>query len=90
MRARRLLPVEDNPAGLELTKRAPEVLRRVCARRIPVVILTSSLEEQDVSTSFDLGVNSYIRSPVDFNQCADGVSNLGFHWLVINEPPPLL
>ena len=70
-----------------------EVLRRIRAdsrtRRIPVVILTSSTEEQDIAAGYDLGTNSYIRKPVDFYQFAEVVKQLGLYWLVINEPPPL-
>jgi two-component system response regulator len=69
-----------------------EVLRRIRAaprtRRIPVVILTSSLEEHDIAAGYDLGVNSYIRKPVDFKQFADVIEQLGRYWLVINQPPP--
>jgi CheY-like chemotaxis protein len=57
-------------------------------RRLPVVILTSSNEEQDVAAGYDLGVNSYIRKPVDFLQFAEAIRTLGLYWLVINEPPP--
>ena len=61
----------------------------VClTRRVPVVILTSSREEEDLARSYDLGVNSYICKPVDFNQFAEAVKNLGLYWLVLNEPPP--
>jgi two-component system response regulator len=69
-----------------------ELLRRIRAdprlRRIPVVILTSSSEEQDIITSYELGVNSYIRKPVDFKQFAYTVEQLGLYWLVLNEAPP--
>lgn len=71
-----------------------EVLKKIRAtekiKRLPVVILTSSKEEQDVAASYDLGVNSYIRKPIDFNQFAEAIKYLGLYWLVINEPPPLL
>ena len=71
-----------------------EVLRRIRAhertRRLLVVILTSSKEDQDVAAGYDLGVNSYIRKPVDFHQFAEAIKLLGLYWLVINEPPPLL
>ena len=69
-----------------------EVLRRIRAetltRRMPVVILTSSKEEQDLAASYDLGVNSYIRKPVDFEQFAQAIQTLGLYWLVLNEEPP--
>jgi two-component system response regulator len=71
-----------------------EVLRRVrgheLAKRLPVVILTSSREEHDVAVSYDLGANSYIRKTVDFQQFAEAVRALDLYWLVLNEPPPLL
>jgi two-component system, response regulator len=69
-----------------------EVLRRIRTdprtHRQLVVILTSSKEEQDILKSYDLGVNSYIRKPVDFNQFSEAIRYLGMYWLVINEPPP--
>jgi two-component system response regulator len=69
-----------------------EVVRRIRAteatRRLPVVVLTSSTEEQDLARSYDLGVNSYIRKPVDFDRFADAVRQVGLYWLVVNEPPP--
>ena len=68
-----------------------EVLRRLRAesytRLIPVVILTSSVEEQDVISGYDLGCNSYIRKPVDFTQFAEAIRTLGLYWMVLNEPP---
>jgi two-component system response regulator len=68
-----------------------EVLRRIRAdqrtRRMPVTVLTSSKEEQDLIKSYDLGVNSYIRKPVDFNQFTEAVRQLGMYWLMLNESP---
>jgi two-component system, response regulator len=69
-----------------------EVLRRLRAdarsRRVPVVILTTSKEQQDLTTGYDLGANSFVRKPVDFNQFAAAISHLGLYWLVLNEAPP--
>ncbi|MBV9504846.1 MAG: response regulator [Acidobacteriia bacterium] len=69
-----------------------DVLRQIRAnpltRRLRVVILTSSGEEQDVGAGYDHGVNSYIRKPVDFKQFQMCVEQLGLYWLVLNEPPP--
>ena len=69
-----------------------EVLRRLRAeertRTLPVVVLTSSREEQDLVESYRLGANSYVRKPVDFMQFADATQTLGLYWLVVNEPPP--
>ncbi len=74
--------------------RGLEVLRRIRAdartRRLPVVILTSSREEHDLAEGYDLGVNSYIRKPVDFVQFAQAIEHLGLYWLVLNELPPEL
>jgi two-component system response regulator len=70
-----------------------EVLQAIRAdprtRRLPVVILTSSREDEDLIRSYDLGVNSYVRKPVDFNQFVEAVRLLQLYWLVLNEPPPL-
>jgi CheY-like chemotaxis protein len=70
-----------------------EVLRRLRnderTRFIPVVVLTSSKEEQDLINSYSFGCNSYIRKPVDFVQFVEAVRQLGLYWLVLNEVPPL-
>ena len=69
-----------------------EVLRRLRAdehtRLLPVVILTSSKEEQDLIQGYSLGANSYVRKPVDFTQFAEAVRQMGLYWLILNEPPP--
>jgi CheY-like chemotaxis protein len=69
-----------------------EVLRRLRAdartQFIPVVVLTSSREEQDLIHSYSFGCNSYIRKPVDFVQFVEAVRQLGLYWLVLNEAPP--
>jgi two-component system response regulator len=69
-----------------------EVLRQIRAhertRRLPVVVLTSSNEERDVLSSYDLGANSFIRKPIDYKQFAEAAGQLGRYWLVLNQPPP--
>jgi two-component system response regulator len=69
-----------------------EVLKRIRGdertRRMPVVILTSSKEEQDIAAGYDLGVNSYIRKPVDFLQFTSAMEKIGMYWLLMNEAPP--
>ena len=59
-------------------------------RRIPVVIMTSSKEEQDVIASYALGANSYVRKPVDFAEFQEAARVLGIYWLMLNQPPPEL
>ena len=70
-----------------------EVLRRLRAndrtKLLPVVILTSSKEEQDVIEGYSLGANSYVRKPIDFGQFIDAVKQLELYWLVLNAPPPI-
>lgn len=71
-----------------------EVLRRVRAdertKLLPVVILTSSNEEQDRLMGYGLGANSYVRKPVDFGQFIEAVRQLGLYWLLLNEQPPAI
>jgi two-component system, response regulator len=69
-----------------------ETLRRIRAdprtRRQPVVVLTSSNEEKDIVTSYDLGANSFLRKPVDFIEFVESARQLGVYWLKLNEAPP--
>jgi two-component system response regulator len=69
-----------------------EVLRQLKGdprtKAIPVVILTSSREEQDIVNGYHLGVNSYLQKPVDFDRFREIVRQLGLYWVVVNEPPP--
>lgn len=68
-----------------------EVLREIkedpAMRRVPVVILTSSREDRDLIKSYDLGVNSYIQKPVEFDEFREIIKQLGLYWLVVNEAP---
>jgi len=72
--------------GLEVLKKVKSDPR---TKAIPVVVMTSSKEEQDLVKSYELGVNSYLQKPVDFDQFRETVKQLGLYWLVINQPPPL-
>lgn len=69
-----------------------DVLQRIRSdertKWMPVVILTTSKEERDLIAGYSLGVNSYVRKPIDFGQFSEAVRNLGLYWLVINQPPP--
>jgi CheY-like chemotaxis protein len=86
-----------NPAVVLLDLKLPkvdglEVLKAIRAtdglRSIPVVMLTSSKEEQDLLRSYELGVNAYVVKPVDFNEFVRAIADLGIFWAVLNEPPP--
>jgi len=87
----------DNPAVMLLDLKLPkvdglEVLKRIRSdeqlKMIPVVVLTSSREEQDMMRSYKLGVNAYVVKPVDFHEFVNAIKELGVFWAVINEPPP--
>jgi len=88
--------IENGPKVVLLDLRLPkvngmEVLRRLKAdartKRIPVVVLTSSTVDRDMAECYDLGVNSYISKPVEFDAFVKVVSELGLYWLLINQPP---
>ncbi len=86
----------DDPTVVLLDLKLPkigglEVLRRLRAdprtKLLPVVILTSSVEEQDLVSGYELGANSYIHKPVDFLQFVEAAGHLGLYWLLMNQPP---
>ena len=86
----------ESPAGIFLDLKLPrlnglEVLQRIKSddrtRTIPVVVLTSSQEERDIAKSYDLGVNSYMVKPVEFDKFFQVVEELGFYWLSLNKVP---
>jgi len=88
--------VEDVPKVVLLDLKLPKVdglavLRRIKqdarTRQIPVVVLTSSREERDIIDSYNLGVNSYIVKPIDFEQFSESVRQLGLYWVLLNEAP---
>jgi two-component system response regulator len=88
---------QGNPAVILLDLKMPkidgvEVLRQIKAepklKMIPVVVMTSSREEQDLMKSYELGVNAYVVKPVNFHQFVDAVKCVGGFWAVLNEPPP--
>lgn len=89
--------VRDLPTVVLLDLKLPkvdghEVLRQVRAdertRPVPIVVLTTSREEQDVVESYGRGANSYVRKPVDFSEFVRAVGQLGVYWLMLNEAPP--
>ncbi|SAL43125.1 response regulator [Caballeronia telluris] len=89
--------VPGNPAVILLDLKLPkvdglEVLEMIRAnaslKSIPVVMLTSSREEQDLVRSYELGVNAYVVKPVEFSEFVEAIADLGVFWAVLNEPPP--
>jgi two-component system response regulator len=89
--------IKDTPRLILLDLKLPkldglQVLERLRAdehtKLTPVVILTSSKEEQDLISSYKTGANSYVRKPVDFNRFVEAVRQIGLYWLLINESPP--
>lgn len=71
--------------GLDVLR---EIRSRDATRLLPVVVLTSSTEEQDILRSYDMGANSYVRKPVDFQEFAEAVRQLGLYWILLNLGPP--
>ena len=90
------MPEEEHPKIILLDLKLPkvdclEVLRKVKSdertKMIPVVILTSSREDRDLTTAYGMGVNSYVTKPIRFDEFAKVVSDLGMYWILINRPP---
>ncbi len=88
--------IEDVPKVILLDLKMPkvnglEVLQRIREderlKRIPVVMLTSSKEDPDIKRCYDLGVNSYVVKPLEFEEFRIAISNLGLYWMIINQPP---
>lgn len=77
------LPKVDGLEVLEMLRSDPRT------KTVPIVVFTSSKEEQDLVTSYKLGVNSYIRKPVDFDEFSKALAELGHYWLYLNEAPPM-
>jgi two-component system response regulator len=89
--------VENGPKVILLDLKLPkidglEVLKAIKSdertKKIPVVVLTSSKEEKDMVASYSLGVNSYIIKPVDFDKFTESIREIGYYWLLLNQPPP--
>jgi len=76
------LPKVDGLQVLEKIRSSPST------RALPVVVLTSSDEERDRTESYNLGVNSYVRKPIKFEDFSEAVRQVGLYWLLLNEPPP--
>ena len=88
---------DGNPAVVLLDLRLPkvdglEVLARIKAdvelKVIPVVMLTSSREDQDLAKSYNLGVNAYVVKPINFQEFVEAIKQVGLFWAVLNQPPP--
>ena len=78
------MPRVDGLAALQQIRSDPAL------RMLPIVILTSSREENDLVKGYELGANAYVVKPVDFDQFISAISQLGVFWALINEPPPLV
>lgn len=88
--------IEDKPKVILLDLKMPkvngiEVLQKIRAdertKTIPIVVLTSSKEDPDIKKCYELGVNSYVVKPVEFDEFQKAISNLGLFWMIVNQPP---